>query len=151
MMNAAIDIPNLLYRYADLMDAARFDDATELFDHGCIVSNGKEVCGRDAIADFWRSFIQLHDNGLPNTRHLITNPQIEISENGTRAAGKSQWTGLQKKADGTLTIVGTGRYHDEFAVIDGKWCFTRREYAKVDFWGEVSEHLKVDVADIEGQ
>ena len=150
MMVAAFDIPNLLYRYADLMDAGRFDDAAELFDHGCIVSNGKEIRGRSAIAEFWRSFIKLHDNEMTNTRHLITNPQIEISEDGTRATGKSQWTGLQKKTDGTLTIVGTGRYRDEFAVIDGEWRFTRREYAKVDFWGEVSEHLKVDVADIKG-
>ena len=150
MANPAIDIPNLLYRYADLMDAGDFADAARLFDHACLVANGREVRGAEDIEAFWRSFVKLHDNGTLGTRHLITNPQIDLADDGRSARCKSQWTALQKTEALPLQVIGSGRYHDEFALIDGHWRFTRREYAQVDFWGDASAHLKIAVNELEG-
>lgn len=142
MPDPAIAIPNLLYRYADLFDAGRFEEAARLFDHGCVVVGGREIRGADAIQAMWDGHVRLHADGTPRTRHLVTNPRIDLDDDGASARCRSQWTVLQPVASGAIVVVGTGRYDDRFAVIDGAWCFTRRDYAGVDFWGDTSAHLK---------
>ena len=141
MADPAIDIPNLLYRYAELMDAAQFADCARLFDHGCLVAGGREVRGAERIVQFWRRFVRIQADGTLGTRHLVTNPQIALAPDGQSARCRSQWTVLQQAAGLPLQVIGSGRYRDEFALIDGGWCFTRREYAQVDFWGDTSAHL----------
>lgn len=142
MSEAAIDIPNLLYRYADLFDAGRLDDAAQLFDGGCIVAEGTEVSGAANIAGMWRSYVYIYEDGTPQTRHLVNNPQITVGDGGEVAQCRSQWTVLQATEDFPLQMIGSGRYADDFAKTDGIWHFTRREYAGVDFWGDTSAHLK---------
>ena len=110
--NPAIDIPNLLYLYAELIDGARFDEAAALFDHARIVASGHEIRGRDAIAGMWSQWIKLYDCGTPRTRHIITNPIITLAEDGQSATCRSQWTVLQSAPGFPLQVVATGRYHD---------------------------------------
>ena len=141
-MTAAIAIPNLLYRYADLFDAGRLEEAAHLFDHGCIAVGGRDIISAAAIAELWRAFVVLYPCGTPRTRHLVTNPQITLSDDGKTATCSSQWTVLQKVEGAPLSIIGSGRYHDEFAQVGGDWHFTRRTYSKVDFWGDTKNHLK---------
>lgn len=142
MANAAIDIPNLLYRYAELFDAGQFAAAAHLFDHGCVVADGREIRGAGRIAAMWNDIVHLYGDGTPRTRHLVSNPLIELDENGETATCRSQWTVLQATDALPLQVIGSGRYHDEFALADGAWRFARREYAGVDFWGDNSAHLK---------
>jgi len=149
MANAAIDIPNLLYRYADLMDAGDLAQAARLFEHGCLVANGHEVSGEADIEAFWRRFVKVHEDGSLGTRHLITNPQISLSEDEESATCRSQWTALQQTDDLPLQVIGSGRYYDEFALINGNWRFTRREYGPVDFWGDASQHLAIAISELE--
>ncbi|MFM8769807.1 MAG: nuclear transport factor 2 family protein, partial [Rubrivivax sp.] len=80
--SAALEIPNLLYRYSDAIDAARFDEAAALFDHGAVWVQGQRIQGREAIATMWRRWVRLYPDGTPRTRHLVTNPLIELSDNG---------------------------------------------------------------------
>ena len=141
-MTAALDIPNLLYLYADLFDAGRLEEAARLFDHGCITVGGRDIVGAAAIAELWRGFVIIYDDGTPRTRHLVTNPLITLSNDGQTATCASQWTVLQQTDDAPLSIIGSGRYHDEFARSDGTWHFTRRTYGTVDFWGDTKNHSK---------
>ena len=141
MSNPAIDIPNLLYRYADLIDAAEFDAAAALFDHGHLIAAGERVEGREAICAMWRTFMKLHADGTPRSRHLITNPIIELAADGQTAVCRSQWTVLQAVEDYPLQPVATGRYLDKLALMDGTWAFTERNYLQIDLMGDVSEHL----------
>ena len=141
MNDAAIEIPNLLYRYADAIDAGQFDDAAVLFDHGAVLAGGKRIEGRQALAELWRSWIRLYPDGTPSTRHLVTNPMLEIAEDGSSARCRSQWTLLQATTQFPLQVVATGRYDDRFARIAGRWCFTERIYAGVDLAGDTSAHM----------
>lgn len=143
MANAAIDIPNLLYRYADLFDSGDFLEVARLFDAGCIVVDGHEIQGAEAIAGMWQSFVHIKEDGTPRTRHLITNPLITMSKDGQSSTCRSQWTVLQMTETLPLQVISSGRYLDSFALIDGEWRFTRREYGLVDFWGNIGEHLKM--------
>lgn len=138
----AIAIPNLLYRYAELFDAGDFETAARLFDHGGVVVDGQLIAGADNICAMWNGFVLLYEDGTPKTRHLITNPIIELSADGQHAQCRSQWTVLQSLDDLPLQVIGSGRYHDELKLVDGEWTFTKREYSKVDFWGDASRHLK---------
>lgn len=146
MTPPAIAIPNLLHRYAELIDAADFEGAAALFDHGGVVAEGVRIEGREAIAGMWRSWIKLHD-GSPRTRHIITNPIIELSEDGQSAQCRSQWTVLQAAPGLPLQVIATGRYHDRFAVIEGEWRFAERRYAGFDLMGDMSAHLKRTLED----
>lgn len=143
MTNPALDIPNLLYLYADYMDAADFTAAASLFEHGCVVAGDREIRGAEAIAAMWEATVIVHDDGTLRTRHLVTNPRIALDDDGQSASCRSQWTVLQQVGDAPLSIVGSGRYHDEFRIIDGAWHFTRRDYARVDFWGDTSRHMTI--------
>lgn len=138
----AIAIPNLLYRYAELFDAGELQQASHLFDRGGVVVAGHLIEGADNIAAMWRSFVFIYEDGTPKTRHLISNPIIELSDDGQCANCRSQWTVLQALDDLPLQVIGSGRYQDEFALVDGEWAFTKRDYSKVDFWGDAKGHLK---------
>lgn len=140
MTNPAIDIPNLLYRYADFMDAGDFAGAAAMFENGYVVASGNKVAGQKSLEALWESWVKLYD-GKPQTRHLISNPIIQLSEDGTRASCQSQWTVLQAANDLPLQIIGSGRYEDEFHIIDGRWHFTKRVYAGMDLIGDMSHHI----------
>lgn len=146
MNDAAIAIPNLLYLYAELIDAADFSGAAHLFRHGWVISQGQRIEGKDAIIAMWRGWMRLH-NGSPLTRHIITNPIILLEEDGESASCRSQWTILQATEDFPFQPVATGRYHDRFRRIEGKWSFIERNYAQVDLSGDLSEHLLKSLKD----
>ena len=141
-MTAALAIPNLLYLYADLFDAGRLEEAAHLFDRGCIAAGERDIKGADAIASFWQRVVHIYPCGTPRTRHLVTNPAITLSDDGQNATCSSQWTVLQQVEGTPLSIIGSGRYHDEFAQFGGDWHFTRRTYGTIDFWGDTKNHLK---------
>ena len=143
--SAALEIPNLLYRYADAIDAARFDEAAALFDHGAVWVQGQHIQGREAIATMWRRWVRLYPDGTPRTRHLVTNPLIELSDDGLTARCRSQWTLLQATENVPLQVVATGRYDARFALLEGRWHFTERRYAGMDLMGDVSAHLLQNV------
>jgi 3-phenylpropionate/cinnamic acid dioxygenase small subunit len=140
MANPAIEIPNLLYRYALYFDDGAFTAAARLFDHGGVVAAGVRVTGADNIVAMWRTWVRLHD-GKPRTRHITTNPIITLDEEGRSAICQSQWTVIQAASGYPLQIVASGRYRDSFRLIDGAWHFSERVYEKTDFVGDASAHL----------
>ena len=140
--NPAIAIPNLLYTYAELFDAGEFEQVAHLFDQGGVIVDGRKIEGAENIQAMWMSYVHLYPGGTPLTRHLVNNPIIALADDTQSAACRSQWTVLQATDALPLQMIGTGRYEDEFALVDGEWAFAWRDYSKVDFWGDTSAHLK---------
>lgn len=138
-MDAAIAIPNLLYTYAMRFDDGDFDGAAALFDRGCVVAKGHRIKGRDAILAMWREWVKTHD-GKPLTRHITTNPIIELAGDGQSAICQSQWTVIQAAPGFPLQIVASGRYADKLARDAGGWHFIEREYVQTDLVGDSSAH-----------
>ena len=136
----AIAIPNLLYRYAMLFDDGDLTGAAALFDHGHIVAGEHRLAGANNIIAMWHGWVQLYD-GRPRTRHITTNPIIDLANDGLSARCQSQWTVIQAAPGLPLQVVATGRYDDRFAVIDGLWQFTERHYVGTDLVGDTSAHL----------
>ncbi len=135
----AIAIPNLLYAYAMRFDDGDFEGAAALFGRGCVVAGGQRITGRDGILAMWQQWVKTYD-GKPLTRHLVTNPIIDLDEGGASATCQSQWTVIQAAPGYPLQIVASGRYRDSFARDAEGWHFTTREYLQTDLVGDSSAH-----------
>lgn len=142
-MNSAVSITNLLYRYGEMMDAADFDGASELLRGATVkLTGGREIYGAE-MRDIWVKMIVLDADGRPNTRHVITNPILDIDEQAGEANCRSCYTVLQCLPAFPLQIIASGRYSDRFARIDGHWQFTYRDYSMFDHQGDLSQHLRM--------
>ncbi len=140
----ATAIANELYRYAELVDAGRFDEVGELMEH-CTFSYGDDAegtSGAQAIAATYRNTVITYGDGTPRTRHITANPIIEID--GDTATVRSVYIVLQQAPDSPMQAVISGRYHDTLRRIDGRWRFVERGFL-VDLVGDLSRHLRFDL------
>lgn len=138
-------ICNLLYRYAEAIDDGRLEDAAALFRHARIESGGSGPLDADGLLELWRRILIIHPCGTPRTRHLITNPILDINETAGTAQVTSCYTVLQSTPGFPLQIIATGRYRDRFARVEDEWRFAARDYRQLDFVGDLSQHLRVPV------
>jgi 3-phenylpropionate/cinnamic acid dioxygenase small subunit len=145
MDNAATEICNLLYRYAEAIDEGRLEDAAALFSHARIETGAAGLLDADGLLALWRKILVIHPCGTPRTRHLVTNPILDIDEAAGTATSRSCFTVMQATDDLPLQIIASGRYHDRFARIDGEWCFVARDYRQLDFIGDLSRHLNIAI------
>ncbi len=147
-MLAETQITNLLYRYAECIDAGDLAGAAALFEHARIRIGGPDTDTIDAarLLGIWRSLIVLHPDGTPRTKHVTTNPIIEIDEDAGAATCRSYYTVLQQTDGVPLQIIVTGRYHDRFERVDGVWRFSYRDLTLIDMVGDVSRHLTHPIA-----
>ena len=147
MADSAREIENLLYTYAERIDAGDFDGVAELFRHGRIL--GQEdgppesvFEGRDAVRRLYGATTRIHDDtGTPKTHHVTTNARIEVDEEAGTATCSSYYLVLQATDELPLQPVVTGRYRDTFHRVDGAWWFESRTMY-VDQVGDLSHHLK---------
>ncbi len=142
MSASAVEITNLLYRYAELIDAGDLTGAAALFTHAKIKMAGSEQPqDNQAVLAVWRNYMRIYPCGTPRTKHVITNPIVEIDEAAGRATCRSYYTVLQATDDLPLQAVAAGRYHDAFERVDGAWRFSYRDYSLLDLKGDLSGHL----------
>lgn len=141
-MNAAVEISNLLYSYAELIDKGALDDAADLFRFARIrISGEQSLIDASQLLTLWHSVIKLYPSGTPRTKHMITNPIVEVDEAAGRASCRSYYTVFQATDDFPLQPIISGRYQDEFERVDGEWRFSFRDYTQVDLIGNLAYHL----------
>lgn len=145
MPDSARLVENLLYTYAERIDAGDLDGVAELFAHGRIhgVEDGPPETvfeGRDAVRRLYGATTRIHADGTPRTRHVTTNAIIEVDEDAGTATSRSTYVVLQATDQLPLQPVITGRYRDTFRRLDGTWWFDTR-VMHVDQTGDLSHHL----------
>ncbi len=146
-MSSATAIANLLYIYAERMDSGDLEHTAALFERARIRVNGEEVEGSAPILALWRAHVRIYPCGTPRTKHVVTNPIIEIDEAAGTATCRSYYTVFQATPDLPLQPICSGRYHDTFARdTDGQWYFSYRDYSLLDFVGDLSQHLLIPVS-----
>jgi len=145
MPDPAREIENLLYRYAERIDAGDLEGVADLFARGRIrpVPDAPPEAtaeGRDQVLQLYQNATRLYDDGTPRTRHVTTNAIVEVDEAAGRAAARSVYTVFQQTEALPLQPIISGRYEDTFHRVDGAWWFdTRTMY--VDLVGDLSHHL----------
>lgn len=140
-------ITDLIYRYAELIDAGDFDGLGELLGRAAFggpntptVSGAKNIAGLFAMTT--RRFPVQTSPGTPRTRHLVLNLIVEVAADAT-AAARSTFCVVQATDRVSLQPIVVGRYADRFARDAHGWYFTER-IADVEMVGDVSDHLLID-------
>ncbi|MGY4710882.1 nuclear transport factor 2 family protein [Mycolicibacterium sp. CBM1] len=147
MSDSARAITNLIYTYADLIDAGDLDGVADLFTHGRIygVENGPPETvfdGRDRVRSMYEMATRIYSDGTPKTKHNTTNVQLYIDDAAGAARSRSYYCITQATDELPLQVIVTGHYHDTFHRVDGQWWFESRTMF-VDQLGDVSKHLKL--------
>jgi 3-phenylpropionate/cinnamic acid dioxygenase small subunit len=134
------DITRLLHLYAERVDAGDFAGVGELFAGATYRTAGidGELTG-DEVGTVMARTVKLHD-GVPGTKHVVTNVIVDLDEGETTASARSYFTVVQDLPDRGPSIIVAGRYHDRFTGADGTWRFTDR-LIHIDQTGDLSAHL----------
>jgi 3-phenylpropionate/cinnamic acid dioxygenase small subunit len=134
-------IENLIYAYAERIDAGDLPAVAALFRHGRIEAvPGVFFEGEDQVRGLYESSTRLYDDGTPRTRHTTTNVAITVDEAAGTANSRSYYTVFQQTEALPLQPIISGHYHDSFHRVDGEWCFDTRQMF-VDLTGDLSHHL----------
>ena len=144
-MTDKLEITELLYRYAELIDAGDFDGVGQLLARSTFGGPASgSVSGAEHIAKlFSMSTRRYPDHGnTPRTRHLVLNPIVELNGDDT-AATRSTFCVVQDTETVPIQPIVVGRYYDTFGRDDGGWYFTERK-VEIQMIGDVSAHLMVD-------
>jgi 3-phenylpropionate/cinnamic acid dioxygenase small subunit len=140
-------VARLLFAYAERVDAGDFSGVAQLFEHATYRAvTGDQIGVRTGAAEVQQQFEELtmrHEDGTPSTKHVVTNVAVDVVDGAGTATSRSYFTVLQARPTLPLQIVIAGRYHDEFALVDGEWRFTDRLII-CDLIGDLSQHLSVD-------
>ncbi|BBZ18339.1 nuclear transport factor 2 family protein [Mycolicibacterium gadium] len=143
-MSDKLDITELLYRYAELIDAGDFDGVGALLSKASFGGTGPQgVSGADNIAKLFAATTRRYpDHGnTPRTRHLVLNPIIDLADN--TATARSTFCVVQDTESVPIQPIVVGRYFDTFGRDDDGWHFTERK-VEIQMLGNVSDHLMVD-------
>jgi 3-phenylpropionate/cinnamic acid dioxygenase small subunit len=144
MADSAVEIANLLYRYAELVDSGDLPGVGTLLEHARMkILGADELQGSVATLAMLQAVVKIYPCGTPRTKHVITNPIIEIDEAASKATCRAYYTVLQSTEGVPLQVVAAGRYHDRFERVDGKWRFAYRDYTLFDLKGNLSGHLQL--------
>ena len=136
-------ITDLIYRYAELIDAGDFDGLGRLLGRASFggprtptVSGAQNIAGLFAMTTK-----RFPETGTPGTRHLVLNPIVEID--GDTASARSTFCVVQATDKIALQPIVVGRYYDTFTRAADGWHFSTR-IADVEMTGDVSDHLLID-------
>lgn len=144
---AWLEIVHLLHRYCELVDAADWVRVGELFADATVVFEGPggqalgELRGADEVRASFEAMVLVHEDGTPRTRHLVSNPTIDIDVEAGTATARCCVTVLQSPADGELRLVWSIRYEDRLRRADGAWRFEHRRGSS-SLIGDTSAHLR---------
>ena len=146
MSDGAREIENLVYTYAERIDAGDLDGVAALFAHGriCGMEDGPPETvfeGTTRVRQMYDMATRLYEDGTPKTKHFTTNVILRVDEDAGTASGSAYYCVTQATPDLPLQVILTGRYRDTLHRIDGAWWFDTR-IMFVDQVGDTSHHLK---------
>jgi ketosteroid isomerase-like protein len=145
MPDSARAIENLVYAYAERIDAGDLAGVGELFRHGRVeAAPGMVFEGADQVRKLYERATRLYADGTPRTRHVTTNVIVEVDDAAGTGSARASYTVLQQTDALPLQPIIVGRYRDTFHRVDGEWCFDTRAML-VDLTGDLSQHLLFDL------
>jgi hypothetical protein len=141
MSDSRESILRLMNEYCYRIDSGDLQGFANLFEHGTWLvqgdPNGGDT-GSSAVMETLQNII-LYD-GKPNTKHVMSNIQVEIDDGGDSAQAQCYITVYQAVApDFPLQPIFVGHYRDSFARVEGEWHFTMRDISP-DLAGDLSRH-----------
>jgi hypothetical protein len=129
-------------RLAELLDLVDIDGLATLFTKATVRTHGseQELRGADAVKQLIQGSIHLYE-GIPSTKHVVTNIIVEIGDDRRSATARSYWTAFQARPELPLQPILAGRWHDGLERGDDGWHIVER-VIYVDLVGDVRFHIK---------
>ena len=142
MTDSAVQVGNLIARYAELIDAGDFDGLGDLLARAAVgaVDSPGLLRGRDALAAPFTATTRRYPDGTPGTKHVTTNLILDIDDEAGTAAARSYFTVLQAVPGLPLQPIVAGRYRDRFERDAEGWFFSERLF-HIELVGDVSHHM----------
>jgi hypothetical protein len=138
-------IENLVYAYAERIDAGDLSGVAYLFRNGRVeAAPGMVFEGAEEVRGLYASATRLYEDGTPRTKHVTTNVVVDVDDLADTGRARSYYTVFQQTDELPLQPIIAGRYHDTFHRVDGQWCFDTREIF-IDLTGDLSHHLLFDL------
>ena len=145
MTESKESIQRLMNEYCYLIDQGDLEGFAGLFEHGrfgIIGDPSSPRIGKSEVLAMLRN-VTLY-NGKPQTKHVLSNVQIDVSASGKEASARSYITVFQPLPDFPLQAIFCGHYFDQFIRKNGTWRFASREISP-DLVGNLSRH-RADMA-----
>jgi ketosteroid isomerase-like protein len=145
--NARTAIENLMFSYAERIDAGDFKGLAALFAKARMIGPKGDVQGTGSaeIEKIYQRSTQVYEDGTPMTQHVTTNLILEFAKDGRSCFARSRFTVMQAVDGLPLQCVITGYYEDKFAYTEADgWHFTERRM-KPKLAGDLSRHLKYEL------
>lgn len=139
-MSPEREIENLLYRYAELIDAGDLEAVAALLGRARFIGPDGAVQGEgaDAILGIYSGFTRLYEDGTPLSHHVTSNVRVEVE--GDIGSSHAYFTVFQATESLPLQPIMTGRYIDAFARDADGWYFTSRQIIP-RLYGDLGQHL----------
>lgn len=147
-MDSYREIENLIYNYAELLDAGDLEGMAQLFSHAEFFGPDGKIAasGADEFLAINRQAVKIYpETGTPRTKHVTTNVIIEVNESADAATARSYFTVFQSTQDLALQPIISGRYRDGFERVDGNWRFRQRQTIP-ELFGDLAKHLLFDIS-----
>ncbi len=149
-MKARRAIERLLFDYCFGIDAGDFAFTAALFgDDGLYgLVGGQAARGSAQVLGMMQASVRTYD-GVPRTRHVVTNVCIDIGragehdgeQDGEHAAVRSYLQVLhQPPGGGPVGAIVVGTYLDRVHVVDDRWLFAERRM-HLELVGDLRTHL----------
>jgi hypothetical protein len=146
MSAAKAAILRLMNEYTYLIDTGDLEGFASLFEHASFHVLGDPngpISGKVEVRGLLQN-VTMYD-GIPHTKHVMTNVQIDVDESGSTASAQSYVTVFQALApDFPLQAIFIGHYHDVFTKAAEVWRFQSRIISP-DLIGDLSRH-RADMA-----
>ena len=141
MDSAKDSILELMNEYCYRIDRGDLQGFADLFSQGTWLVQGDPTggdTGSAAVMETLKNII-LYE-GKPNTKHVMSNIQVEVAPDGKTATAQCYITVNQAVPPNfPLQPIFIGDYHDSFTCTDGVWHFTLRDI-QPDLAGDLSHH-----------
>lgn len=121
-------IRTLVHRYSTLVDSGNVTGLGELFAHGSFIVPGTNThaTGRTEAERIFGRSLRYHDDGTPQTMHLVGNITINLDADGMSATADSYTAVFQGTKVLPLQVILTATYADSFEKVDGVWRYHER-------------------------
>src|SRR5262245_30573467 len=135
-------ITNVVVSYVELLDRGDLDGLANVFAWATVRMQGgaNELRGAEAYKEFIEQSVQFYD-GVPSTKHVVTNLLVEIDEDRRAATARSYYTAFQARPELPLQPILAGRFHDRLERDGDDWHIVERViYA--DLVGDLRFHVE---------
>jgi SnoaL-like domain len=135
-------IKNVVLSYVELLDRGDLDGLANVFARARVRIHGSatELRGAAAYREFIEQGVQFYD-GVPSTKHVISNLIVEIEDDRRTATARSYYTAFQARPELPLQPILAGRFHDRLERDGDSWYIVERVIF-ADLIGDLRFHVK---------